>query len=140
MNPAVIVNTEWIDILDALVAVAAPWNGAIVHLYKTLIAITPNLVIGDLDEADFTNYAASSAVVWGAAHYDPLGTPVVAGDAKAFNTGVAPTVFNTIYGYYLTDGAGTKLIFARQFDNPVILTQANQGFEVIPSYPVVISQ
>lgn len=139
MNPTVIVNSAWIAILDAIAGAGAPLDGAKVHLYKTLVAVTPALVVGDLDECDFTNYTASSAVVWDPAHYDPASNPVLTGDAKLFNTGATPTVFNTVYGYYLTDGGGTDLLLVRQFDNPIILTLANQGFEVIPSYPVSLS-
>lgn len=135
MNAVVIPNTEWKDILDSLTAVAAPWNGAKVHLFKTNVTPSPGMALGDLVEADFTGYAASAAITWAPAGFLPDGTAAVAGDAKTFAVGATPTVLNTIYGWYVTDGAGTTLLFARKLDAAVVLSAAGQFLIVIPVYP-----
>lgn len=140
MNSVVIPNSEWEDILNALVAALAPWNGGKLHLFKTNVTPSPAMVIGDLVEADFTGYAASTAVVWGAAAFLPDGTAVVVGDAKTFETGSPSTVLNTIYGWYFTDSAGTTLLFARKLDNPIALSGPSQIITILPTYPAYLSQ
>lgn len=140
MNPVVIVQTEWLAILNALVAVSAPWNGAKIHLFQNDYQPSGATGLTDLTEADFTGYAASSAVTWGSAGYLPNGTAVIVGDAKQFKTGSPATVLNTVYGWYATDGAGTTLLFARRFDTPVVLNGPNQLLDVLPAYPAYLSQ
>ena len=140
MNPVVIVNTEWEAMLNALVAATQPWNGAKLHLFKNNFVPAPQNDIAAFTEADFTGYAASSAITWSAAGYLPDGTAVVDGDAKTFQVGATPTILNTIYGWYMTDGAGTVLIMARKFDNPVVLSAAGQRIIVLPSYPAYVTQ
>jgi hypothetical protein len=77
-------------------------NDTVIHLIKAPFTPTPNAVVADFDEADYTGYAA--IVV------DPVGT--IAWDDEFLNgvqsftnahfqpTGSAVT--NTIYGYYVT--------------------------------------
>lgn len=138
MNAVVIPQTEWEAMLNALVAATAPWNGGKIHLFKNNFTPSPTMAIGDLTEADFTGYAASSAVTWAAAAYLPDGTAVVVGDSKTFQVGATPTILNTVYGWYLTDAAGTTLIFARRFDTPVVLSAAHQILTILPAYPAYL--
>lgn len=140
MNPVLVPNAEWLAWLAALTAASAPLNGAKLHLYKVLVALSGNTALGDLTECDFTGYAASSAITWGTPFFKPDGTAVVTGDLKSFVVGSSPTVLNTVYGWYVTQATPTSLLLARQFDTPVILTQAAQGIEVIPCYPTYLSQ
>jgi len=135
MNSVVIPNSEWNAILTELIASGNAWDGSKVHLFKTNVNPSPNMVIADLVEADFTGYAASSAIVWGTPGYLPDGTAAVVGGGKTFTVGSTPSILNTIYGYYVTDSAGTVLLFARKFDAAVVLSAAGQFVIVLPSYP-----
>ena len=137
MNPTVIPYSEWLAILTALVATGTPggaWNGAKVHLYQNNFTPVPGMTLASFTEADFTGYSASAAVVWNTPGFIPAGNAIVTGDNKQFTVGATPTVFNTIYGYYLTDGAGTTLLFARLFNAPITLSAAGQFIDVVPSY------
>jgi hypothetical protein len=140
MNSAVIPQTAWLAMLTELTTVAMLWAGAKLHLGKTNIPITGSTLIGDFTEADFTNYAASAAVTWATPGYTPGNVAVVTGDLKTFSTGASPTVFNTIYNWYLTDSAGTALLFARTLDTPIVLSGPLQLIEIIPSYVAILSQ
>ena len=140
MNPVIVPNSEWLAMLTALIATGAPWNGGKVHLFQNNIVLGPTVTLANLTEADFTGYAASSAVTWGTPGYLPNGTAVVTGDTKQFQVGSTPTVFNTVYGWYLTDSTGAILIFARSFDTPVVLSAALQIVDVLPAYPAYVTQ
>lgn len=141
MNPVVLPNTAQLDLLNTMSAALAPWDGAKVHLYKAPVAIGPGMVLADFTAvaADFTGYTASAAVVWAAAFYQEDGTPVLTADLKTFTVGSPVVTTNTVYGYYLTDSAGTTLLWARQFDAPVVMGIAGQSLEVIPSNPAYLS-
>jgi hypothetical protein len=139
MNPVVVGNLEWHAILTAITQTSQPWDAAKVHLFKSNIVLTPATLLGDFTEADFTGYSVSGSVTWNAPGYLPDGTAVVVGDAKIFVVGSTPTVLNTIYGYYLTNSGGTALLFARSFDTPVVLSQAGNFVDVIPTYPAYVS-
>jgi hypothetical protein len=134
-NPTVIPYTEGILDLTALVAMSAPWAGGKIKLFKSPVALTPNLPYTSLIEADFTGYAESAAVVWGTPFYLANGVPCVTSDLKIFTVGSTPTILNTIYGYYLVNSGGTDYIFARTFDTPIVLTQAGQSIQLVASYP-----
>lgn len=143
MNPTVIPYSEWLTILTALVATGTPggpWNGATTHLYKNNFVPVPGMDLTSLVEADFTGYAAGSAVTWGTPGFLPGGPAVVTGNLQTFTVGATPTVFNTIYGYYMVDVAGTGLLFARQFDAPIVLSGPAQIIDVIPSYVTYLSR
>lgn len=132
----VIPNTAALALLDEMTDTGNLFDGAKLHLFQDAPAITPEIVIGDLVECDFTGYATSSAIVWGAAHYLPTDlSPVVNGDVKPFTTGDPATLLNTVKGWYVTDGAGTVLLAARQFDAEIILSGPSQGFGVLPTVP-----
>jgi hypothetical protein len=135
MNAVVIPNSSWKDILTELIAAGNLWDGAKVHLFKNNVTPSPGMLIGDLTEADFDGYAASSAIVWGTPGFLPDGTAAVVGTQKTFTVGASPVVLNTVYGYYVTDGAGTGLLFARKFDAAVVLSAGGQFIVVLPTYP-----
>lgn len=119
-------------LLGTMTGVGGALNGAKVHLYKTNVALSPDLDVGAFTEADFTGYAASSAITWGSPGYDVNNVPEVFGDMKTFNAGTPITVTNQVYGYFVTDGAGTALLYAEAFAGPVAVINADQMLAVIP--------
>lgn len=138
MNAVQIPQTTWKDILDAIVATGAPFDGAVLNLFKNNFVPSAGMSLGDLTIADFTGYGPSSTVVWDAAAYLPDGTAIIAGDKKVFTVGATPTVLNTIYGWYLTNAGGTVLLAARRLDTAVVLSGAGQVVEVVPTYPAYL--
>jgi hypothetical protein len=141
MNPTVLPYSEWIAILTGLVAAATPgWLAATCGLYQNNFQPVPTMTLGSLVEASFTGYSMSSAITWGTPGFLPSGPAVVTGDTKTFRVGATPTVFNTIYGYYIVDSTGLLLIAARLFDSPIVLSAAGQIIEVIPGYVSYQSQ
>lgn len=106
---------------------AATLGGALkIHLAKASFTPSATLGLGDLTEADFDGYAPQVAACYQfAVLVDPtsglltlelylVGAPPIFLTSKAF---LGPT--QTIYGYYLTDGANTKLFASATFTTPV---------------------
>jgi len=120
------------DILTAISGVGGVLDGAKMHLFKTNIALSPDLDVSDFVVADFTGYATSSAIVWATPGYDANNVPEVLGDTKSFVAGSPITVTNTVYGYYVTDGAGTGLLYAEKFTSAVNVINPAQILSVVP--------
>ena len=141
MNPTIISYAQWIAILTTLTTTATPgWLAALVALYQNNLTPLPTTPLASFIEADFSGYARSGAITWGTPGYLPSGPAVVTGDAKTFRVASTPTVFNTIYGYYVVDSTGASLLLSRQFDVPINLSSAGQILEVIPGYVSYQSQ
>ncbi len=118
------------NILTAMIGIGGEFETVTVHLYKNDYTPSIGTVIGDLIEADFDGYAASSAVTWGAVVQSSDGTPLVIGDTKtAVATG--STTPNTVYGYYYTDSGG-NLKGAAKFDEPVQIVDVDDFVSVVP--------
>ena len=139
MNPTVIPYLDWISILTLLTTTGGTWHGAIAHLYQNNFTPTPGMTLASLTEADYTGYAASSALTWGTPGFLPAGPAVVTANLVSFVSGATPTLFNTVYGYYITDSPATVLHFARLFQAPIIISGPLQIIDVIPSYVTTLS-
>src|SRR6185503_17176352 len=85
--------------------------------------ITPseNLELADLTVATFNGYALSSAVVWGTPFINEDNLPQVLGDITQFTAGSGSpsNMPEVVQGWYLVDAAGTGLLAAELFDEPV---------------------
>lgn len=128
-------NAQALALLGVLVDVDGLLNGAKMKLFKNNLMPTPNSVIADFEIADFTGFSTSTALVWGTPYYQADGTPVVLAGAKTFIvTSADPVVGNTIYGYYITDGAGTALLYSERFDSPVLMAIVGTGITVEPAF------
>lgn len=130
----VVPDTASISNLNALIAAAAPLDGAKVHLFKNDVVPARGMVLALFTEADFTGYAASSAVVWSAAAIDASGQPTTMGGGKTFTVGAVPTVTNSIFGVFVTNTAGTVLLYAERFAAPVGMTNPNQVLIYVPVF------
>jgi hypothetical protein len=84
---------------------------------NNLTAFTKATVLGDLTEASFTGYAAASPT-WSAPALSSGVAQTLGGTAPFTYTGVSSTV---VYGYYLTDSAGTKFYGGNLFPAPQTL-------------------
>lgn len=123
-----------LEILAALIDTAAEFDGAKIKLWHNDYVPTKDSVIADFTICDFTGYATSSAIVWGGPLLNGDGEPVILSDLKLFTGGTPFTVSNTVYGYMVTDGAGTKLLWSERFDNAIIVAATGQTVPVIASF------
>lgn len=123
-----------IEILEELIAAGNLFDGALVKLFQNDFQPTKDSILADFTVATFSGYAASAAVAWSGPVLNTAGQPVIIGDLKLF-TGTSPfTVSNTIYGYYVVDTAGTKLLWAERFALSQIIAAAGQSVQVVPTF------
>jgi hypothetical protein len=135
--PAVIpARATEFDILEFLVDTGNPLDGALLKLFKNDISPNRETVVGDFTAADFTGYAPSAALVWGAPYALPSGQPIVTAGSVLFQAGNPLTVPGLAYGWYMTNAGGTVLLASLRFAAPVGFALPDQGLEVIASYPV----
>ncbi len=118
--------------LDALKAVSGPLDGLIVKLFTNSLTIDHDSVAGDFTEATFDGYAASTAIAWGATHFNANNKAQLVGDTKQFTAG-ASVASETVQGYFVVDGSG-DLVFAERFDSPVTISEEHDAISVVPVY------
>lgn len=118
----------------ATLAPAGPGNK--LHLAKANFNPSAVAVPADLTEATFTGSAALVAGTGAQqAFYDPaLGKRVIqilepAGGWHWLCT-VLPAPAETIYGYYLTNNAGSVLYGSQLFSTPIVINNAGQGVDI----------
>ena len=93
-------------------------------LISTYFAVDADTVLTDCtgNEASFTGYSRSAMTSWS--------TPAIDGDSAAATTSTGtftPTAAGgtgNIYGYFLTNSAGTKFYGAETFSTPISAPQA----------------
>lgn len=102
------------------------------HLFKNAVAISPNMELGNFEEADFGGYTPGSALDFGTSYIAPDGTVTLTAPGQDFvmTDDVSPQV---IYGYFLTDADDEVLIGAENLLSPVPLSVPFQGLTVNPS-------
>jgi len=137
-NQVNVPNSTLMALLNEAIAGTNYYVGGKLHLFKTPVAFTPNMDVSAFTEADFTGYAASPTVVFTAAFFSPTGIPTISAPVVQFLGGSPLTVPNVVYGWYLTDAAGTTLLFWRTFDSPVSISLPLQGLDVIPAIPAYL--
>jgi len=118
------------------VSLAEPTTFVKVHLAMEPFTPSLGLSVGDLVEATFTGYAEKSASDAATQVFkDPnSGEQVMQVKEPAggwhWQTGGGFVGPQTIYGYYLTDMAGTILWASELLPEPVVLITAGQGVDV----------
>lgn len=91
--------------LDAILA-DSQWGTAKLRLFKNNVTPDNTFTTASLTEADFTGYAAITLAAWGA-------STLSAHIASALQTKQSFTITSgsqTIYGWYITNSAGTVLL------------------------------
>lgn len=120
--------------LDAALAL----DDATVHLFSADIVLTPNTVIADLTEADYTGYAAVTVTPPGVVYLAAAGDILWQFPQIAFQpTGTA--VPNLIYGWWMDGevlGTGDRLIVAQRFPEPVTMNDPLDVLFVHPRIPL----
>lgn len=106
-------------------------DGAKVKLFKNDIVPSPTTILADLTPAAFGGYVAKD-VVWGSVFNEPDGGAGVSGGAPSWVTTDAAD--ETIYGWYLTDTAGTGLLAIARLAEPQHLGAIGVNVQVNVEY------
>lgn len=85
-----------------------------IKLFKNNVTFSNSTQLADLTEADFTGYAPITAS-WGAVFLDPSLAGASFQTNVQFDAASPFTVGNTVYGFYITDTAGTLLVAGNNF-------------------------
>ena len=121
--------------LENLVNKTAPDN-LVIRLYKNNVTITNASVVGDFTVADFTGYASTgtagavtlTGASWGAASGGSIAY------AEQTWTSSAGSQSSPVYGYYITNAAGTTLIYAEAFAGaPYTIVNNGDAIKVTPT-------
>lgn len=131
-------NSELLAILNGLTADGGDdpdgrFFGAKVQLFKSDTPLVAGTVLGDLEEADFSGYAESGVLAFGAAFINDAGGAEIVAPGVQF-TQTAATISNTVYGYMVVNAAGDGLLWAERFPQPIEFNAANKAKVVIPRY------
>lgn len=100
-----------------------------VRLFANDVPVTRKTQLTDLVEPTFPGYAAANV----AALNGPLALDTNNDGMSAdvtFKCNAAPTASELIYGYFLTDTAGTALLMAERFDVPQPIASADDFVNV----------
>jgi hypothetical protein len=116
-----------------LTDLASAWNSTKLklHLYKSNTTPTTSSTVGSFTECDFAGYAAQDISGWA---YDTVSAHVadMTASANTFTRSTTGTAQN-VYGYFVTDQAGTTLYFAElDPSGPRVLTNSGDSYTVNP--------
>jgi hypothetical protein len=120
-------------VLAAMVAADGILDGAKLKLFKSDTQISPTMVVGDLTEANFPGYAAATPANWGTPFYRNSQEAVIVHESVQFTPNATVTTEQKAYGYYLTNAAGSTLIYAERFDEEVDMLDATTAVIVQPT-------
>lgn len=137
MIPAQTILTQIANLLATDATTLAPAVGGVaVHLAVNAFSPSPSLSLASLTEATFPGYAAKNA---GTGAQQLFGDPATqnlivqllepAGGWTWLSTGV-PTPAQTVFGYYVTDNAGTTLYGSALLATPITIAGGGQGVTV----------
>ncbi|SRR5258708_1884734 len=102
-------------------------------LFSNNLSLTKALTVTDLVLCTFTGYAAVPAQAFGTAYIDLNGDARMDVPSTTF-VATSGTPVDTIAGWALLDTAGTGLILISLLPIPVQITQAGDGYTVLPTY------
>jgi hypothetical protein len=114
----------------------AEYIGAVIELYKNNLNPTPFNVVADftlVTVLDMPGYAAQPLTAADGVFIDNLGNAEQVFDAGVFVASAAPGAPLTVYGYFVTNAAGTVVLFSERFAVPVIVANAFDAVQVDPS-------
>jgi len=111
----------------------AAWNSTALkmHLYSNNFTPLVTSVVGDFTECTFSGYSSQNIVTWGAASVaSHIGKIQAAPITFTRSTSGAS---QNVYGYYVTDAAGTVLEWAElDPSGPRVLTNAGDSVTITP--------
>lgn len=145
--PMAFIRQALATLLASDTATLANGAGNHIRLIKAPFALSENTLYADLSFADFTGAGSGINIVVGA---QEVGQDVNTGDwvitlnppvgGFRWITGDLLHLPQTIYGYAVTDSAGTTLIGLAAFDTPITLVAANQEINIGPARFTFVQQ
>jgi hypothetical protein len=120
--------------MAALTATGGLLAGAKVHLYQNNYVPTPSMDLTSFITADYDGYVPIAVGTWDAPYVAVDGV-VHIGASSLFFAMTGAVTPNTIYGAYITDTAGTGLLFAVLFDAPIPMVSATSALFYQPDLP-----
>lgn len=96
-----------------------------VRLYINNFTITDTSTTANFTEATFAGYSAQALTGANWTVANTTGTAVASYPAIQWSVTATTNLPQTIYGYYITSGAGNTLVGADRFGTPISLTAAN---------------
>lgn len=130
-----VIGSTWLaSILTQMTAAGGVLDGVKVHLFKNDIQLTPGVLVSQLIEADYTGYAASAELAWGAPFLTVTGDGKVVADNVQFQpTGTATAC--DVYGYWVMPTVATTTpIQVVKFSSPVPMTGPLSAIIVTPEF------
>lgn len=131
--------------LSAATAALAALDGAKMELYQNDYTPTPATVLGDLTVATYTGYAGKT-VTWSGITVGSDSQHEVIGTVAAAFRPTGTTITNQIFGWYLTNTAGSTLFAAGRFDGAPLpmLSALNAILPIVqlratPSGPITVA-
>lgn len=125
-------NVGELNVLDILRA-AFNAGGLLMGLFQNNLTPGDTTVLGDITEATFSGYARQALAGFGAAT-TVSGRASTTGSACSWTRGAGGTS-NSIYGYYVLDSTGTKLLWIERDPNgPVSMTAVGTIYTVFPVF------
>jgi len=103
------------------------------HLYQNDVAPSPTSVLADFAEADYDGYAAEAITptTW-PVFLQGIAQAVAVGPAIVF-TPTGSVTPNVIYGYYVTDNTGARLLWGERFADQKVMNGVTTGFTLVPA-------
>lgn len=129
----VVPSEELVRRLDTYLA-ARVAAGDVVRLFRNNVTPAIGDTVASYTEANFSGYAAQALPSFSAAAFSTSKARATATSTLIFTNSTGVTG-NTIYGYYVTNSAGTQLRWAHRPDNaPYDLSAAANAVNVLLKY------
>lgn len=119
-------NFSDLGIIDVLSALVNRPPGYTLRLFTNNYTPVTTSVVGNFTEATFTSYAAVALSGWTAAAV----TAHVASTTANPITFTASGAYQSIYGWYVTDGAGDYVCGGRDAAAPVVMSATVNSYQV----------
>lgn len=115
-------------------AAAGPLNGFKCRPFVSDVVPTKDSVLADFTAPVTAGLGTAVAPVAGASFQSEDGAALVVAGACQFVASATPAEQETVYGVVWTDAAGTGLVAAERFEEPVIISASGQGFVYVPRF------
>jgi hypothetical protein len=123
-----------LDTLTELIDMGNVLDGAMLHLALDMPTPSKENLVADFTEATFAG-STDQAIVWGTPFIDGDGKVKVPAPSLEFVcTGGTPD--ETIVGWYVTNTAGTVLLFSQELETPVHVGRVSEGVVVQVTFPL----
>jgi hypothetical protein len=101
------------------------------YLFQNDIVPGPTTKVADFVEADFTGYGNITVASCDITHSDPsTGLPIIKNVTPLVFNQTGTTITNTIYGWWIDDGAGQGA-FGERFDTPIQMDATGKQIQLL---------